>query len=76
MVTVALGSTLATVLLSKEVPLLDGLAAFGVLILGQYAITTLSIRSSRVRQLVKSEPRVLLFRAAAVILRLTAASRC
>lgn len=59
-VTVALGSTLATVLLSKDVALAEGLAAFGVLILGQYAITTLSGRFSRVRHLVKSEPRVLL----------------
>jgi uncharacterized membrane protein YcaP (DUF421 family) len=61
-VTVALGSTLATVLLSKDVALVDGLAAFGVLILGQYTISTLSVRFSRVRDLVKSEPRVLLLR--------------
>lgn len=60
-VTVALGSTLATVLLSRDVPVVDGLAAFAVLVLGQYAITTLSVRSPRVRQLVKSEPRLLLY---------------
>jgi uncharacterized membrane protein YcaP (DUF421 family) len=61
-VTVALGSTLATVLLSKDVAVVDGLAAFAVLVLGQYAISTLAVRSRRVRQLVKSEPRMLLYR--------------
>lgn len=61
-VTVALGSTLATVLLSKEVALADGLAAFCVLVFGQYAISALSVRFRFVNQLVKSEPRVLLLR--------------
>lgn len=61
-VTVALGSCLATVLLSKDIALADGLLAFVVLILGQYVIATLSVRSRRARQLVKSEPRVLLYR--------------
>lgn len=61
-VTVALGSTLATVLLSKDVAVADGLAAFAVLVLGQYTITRLAIRSRRVRQLVKSEPALLLYR--------------
>ena len=61
-VTVALGSTLATVLLSKDVAVADGLAAFAVLVLGQYAISTLAVRSRRIRRLVKSEPRVLLYR--------------
>lgn len=59
--TVALGSTLATVLLSKDVAVADGVAAFAVLVLGQYAITRLAVRSRRVRQLVKSEPRLLLY---------------
>ena len=59
-VTVALGSTLATVLLSKDVAAFEGLAAFGVLVLGQLVISWLSVRSRFVRKLVKSEPRVLL----------------
>lgn len=59
-VTVALGSTLATVLLSKDVAAFEGLAAFGVLIMGQLVISWLSVRSGAVRKLVKSEPRVLL----------------
>ena len=43
-VTVALGSTLATVLLTKSVALADGLAAFALLILLQYGLTWLSVR--------------------------------
>jgi uncharacterized membrane protein YcaP (DUF421 family) len=61
-VTVALGSTLATVLLDKNVALAEGVAAFAVLIYAQYAITALSVRSRAVRKLVKSEPRLLAYR--------------
>lgn len=61
-VTVALGSTLATILLSKDVALAEGATAFAVLIGGQYAIAKLSISSAAVRGAVKSEPRVLVFR--------------
>ncbi len=58
-VTVALGSTLATVLLSKDVPLAEGITAFLVLILLQYAVTWTSVRSRHVRNWVKAEPRLL-----------------
>lgn len=61
-VTVALGSTFATVLLSKDVALAEGVAAFAVLIFGQYAVARLSVRFRWVRRAVKSEPRVLLLR--------------
>lgn len=61
-VTVALGSTLATVLLSKDVPLAEGAAGFAVLIVAQYVITALSVRSAWVRRIVKSEPRLLYYR--------------
>lgn len=61
-VTVALGSSLATVVLSKDVPLVEGFAAFGLLILAQYAITAASVRSRRIRTFVKSTPRLLVFR--------------
>lgn len=61
-VTVALGSTLATVLLSSSVSLVRGVLAFGVLIFLQYAITWLSVRSPAMRRLVKSEPTMLLYR--------------
>src|SRR5690554_5806016 len=44
-VTVALGSTLATVILSKDVALAEGIAAFVLLIGLQYIVTWSSIRS-------------------------------
>ena len=61
-ITVALGSTLATVLLSKDVALIEGVLAFCILILLQFVITWLSVRSERVQHLVKAEPSLLFFR--------------
>lgn len=61
-VTVALGSTLATVLLSKEVALAEGMLAFALLISLQFAITWLSVRSTRISGLVKAQPALLLHR--------------
>lgn len=58
-VTVALGSTLATVLLSKNVALAEGVLAFALLIALQFVITWLSVRSKIVDRLVKSEPTLL-----------------
>ena len=61
-VTVALGSTLATVLLSKSVALAEGVLALALLICLQYAITWLSVRSPRFQAFVKSEPTLLVHR--------------
>lgn len=58
-VTVALGSTLATVLLSKDVALAEGLAAFALLIFLQFVVTSLSIRSKRFERWIKAEPQLL-----------------
>lgn len=60
-VTVALGSTLATVLLSKDVALAEGILAFALLIFLQYIITWLSVRSSTVFQLIKANPELLFY---------------
>lgn len=60
-VTVALGSTLATVLLSKSVALAEGIVAFGVLIGLQFAIAWTSVRSRTFQRLVKSAPRLLVY---------------
>ena len=60
-VTVALGSTLATVLLSKDVVLADGITAFALLIALQYLITWSSVRWPYVEKLVKAEPSLLFF---------------
>ena len=59
-VTIALGSTLATVLLSESVALVEGLVGMGLLITLQLAITWLSVRFAPVRALVKATPTLLL----------------
>lgn len=61
-VTVALGSTLATVLLSKDVALAEGVLAFALLIGLQFAVTWSSVRVRWVRRLVTGEPQMLLRR--------------
>ena len=61
-VTVALGSTLATILLSKDTPLAEGVLALGLLIFLQFIITWLSVRSRAVKHLIKAEPRLLFHR--------------
>lgn len=55
-VTVALGSTLASMLLSNDVSLAQGITAFGLLVLLQFVITWLSVRSRGVSHVVKAEP--------------------
>lgn len=59
-VTVALGSTLATIILSKDVALLEGVLAFVVLAGLQFIIAWSVLRSDRVADAAKSAPRVLL----------------
>lgn len=58
-VTVALGSTLATVILSQDIALAEGVLALALLIFLQFIITWLSVRSDAVNRLVKAEPRLL-----------------
>jgi uncharacterized membrane protein YcaP (DUF421 family) len=63
-VTVAMGSTLATILLNKDVTLAEGVLAFALLIGMQYVVTWSSVRARWVRRLVTGEPAVLLYRGA------------
>lgn len=58
-VTVALGSTLATIVLSTDVALAEGILAFATLIGLQYAVAWGSNRVPALARLVKSEPRLL-----------------
>ncbi len=60
-ITIALGSTFATVLLSKSVALAEGVLAFAVLISLQFVVTWLSVRSSTVKRLLKNEPKLLFY---------------
>lgn len=61
-VTVALGSTLATIALSDQVAVVEGLTALALLIGLQFVVTWLSSRSTQVSRLVTSEPTLLLYR--------------
>ena len=63
-VTVALGSTLASLLLNKDVSLAQGALAFALLIALQFAITWSSVRARWVRRLVTGEPSLLAHRGA------------
>ncbi|KPL79583.1 DUF421 domain-containing protein [Herpetosiphon geysericola] len=60
-VTVALGSTLATIVLSHDVSLAEGTAAYAVLIAMQFVIAWLSVRFPAISRLVKSEPQLLVY---------------
>lgn len=59
-VTVALGSVLASILLSKGVALAEGVTALLLLIGLQYLVAVLSVKSKGFAKLVRSEPRLLL----------------
>lgn len=61
-VTVAIGSLLANIILSKDTVFLEGITAFVVLIGAQYMISLFSIRSKKFESLVKPEPTLLLHR--------------
>lgn len=61
-VTVALGSTLATVLLNKDVALADGALALGLLIFLQYLLAAASVRSKAFSRLISSEPTLMLYK--------------
>ncbi len=61
-VTFALGSTLATILLSKDVTLVEGIVAYVVLISMQYIISFSSSRWPKFRHIVKSQPTLLVYR--------------
>ena len=60
-VTIAIGSVLATVLLNKSVALADGVLAFALLIGLQYLITKLAVRSKNVSQWVKATPSLIVY---------------
>ena len=59
-VTVALGSTLASILLQKSIPLVDGAAALLLLIGLQYLVTFTSVRWKAFAKAVRSEPTLLI----------------
>ena len=61
-VTIALGSTLATVILNQNVSLSDGLVAFALLIGLQYLVTWTSVRLQWVQRIITGDPIMLFYR--------------
>lgn len=61
-ITIALGSTLATVVLNKSVALADGVLAFFLLIGLQFVMTYLEVRSKKISQLIKATPSLLVYK--------------
>lgn len=58
-VTVAFGSALATIIISRDVGLVRGGAVLAMLSLLQYALTKLSLSSKLVRDVIRSKPTLL-----------------
>ncbi|HXG84743.1 MAG TPA: YetF domain-containing protein [Pyrinomonadaceae bacterium] len=58
-VTIALGSTFATVIISKDVSFAEGILALGLLVGLQFVITWLSVRFNWAEKLVKAQPTLL-----------------
>ena len=63
-VTVALGSTLASIVTSDRLPLANGLLALALLIALQYGIAWANVRVGWFRRLIKSDPTLLVYRGA------------
>ena len=61
-VTIAFGSVLASILLSTGDRFGKGIVTFALLVVFQYVITWISVRSSIIQKLIKSEPALLLYR--------------
>jgi uncharacterized membrane protein YcaP (DUF421 family) len=61
-ITIALGSCMATVALNKSVPLADGALVFFLLIMLQYVITWLSVRIDNVKKIITCTPTLLLYK--------------
>lgn len=59
-VTVALGSILATTLLNSDITLIEGVTALALLLALQYLVTTLSVRWPRSRDVLTAQPALLL----------------
>ena len=58
--TVAFGSALATIIISRDIGLVRGATALAMLALLQWGLSKLSLHSAWLRRLVRSEPRLLL----------------
>ena len=61
-ITVAIGSTFGRILTARDVPVLEVVTAFGLLIGLQYTVTSLQLRLPRFSRWVQAEPTLLVYR--------------
>lgn len=61
-VTIALGSSLASLSLNKNVTLADGVTAIGLLLLMQYLFAWLSVKSKFLRSIITGNPTLIFYR--------------
>ena len=61
-VTIAFGSILASILLSTKDTFGQGVLSFALLILFQYILTWIAVRSDWIQKLIKAEPALLLYK--------------
>jgi uncharacterized membrane protein YcaP (DUF421 family) len=59
-ITIAIGSTLASIITSKSLALVEGLVALGLLVAMQYLVTAASVRFGGFNRVIKAEPALLL----------------
>jgi uncharacterized membrane protein YcaP (DUF421 family) len=61
-ITIALGSVFATLILSKSVALAEGVVGLGLLVVLQYVVAWLSVRFKSFQRMVKGSPTLLFYR--------------
>ena len=59
-ITIAIGSTLASIITSKSLALVEGLVALGLLVAMQFLVTALSVRFEGFNRVIKAEPALVL----------------
>jgi uncharacterized membrane protein YcaP (DUF421 family) len=60
-ITIALGSTFASIITSKSLALIEGIVAVVLLIYMQYAVSWLAVRFKSFQELIKGHPRLLYY---------------
>lgn len=60
-VTIALGSILGSVILTKSTPIAEGITAIGLLIFLQYIITFITVRNRNFKKVISSHPTLLFY---------------
>ncbi len=60
-ITVAFGSTLASVVIQENVTIIDGLVTFALLLTAQYIVTKTSLTSDLLNKIIKSDPTILFY---------------